>query len=173
MAKEIINLNYWVEVAPAPIIYPLRNTIMIHNLECFLFIFFCLGYLKSCLHFKGYENSNLCWAEVYIIIYPKRRGTILLLQTIGGSDLEPIAIVVGSIQEHIIVNNNLHQNNASIQPNQVQPKSRLLPLRLSCSPLPAIPLVFNCKAIFHPCLLAQKLNQGMINQCHFTKALIL
>ena len=22
---------------------------MIHNLECFLFIFFCLGYLKSCL----------------------------------------------------------------------------------------------------------------------------
>ena len=24
MAKEIINLNYWVGVAPAPIIYPLK-----------------------------------------------------------------------------------------------------------------------------------------------------
>ena len=24
MAKEITNLNYWVEVAPAPIIYPLK-----------------------------------------------------------------------------------------------------------------------------------------------------
>ena len=106
MAKEIINLNYLVEVALLPLFTlwrclpihqglslllkrVLRNTIMIHNLECFLFIFFCLGYLKSCLHFKGYENSDLCWAEVYIIIYPKRRRTILMLQTIGGSDLEP------------------------------------------------------------------------------------
>ena len=42
-----------------------------------------------------------------------------MLQTIGGSDLEPLAVVVGSIQEHIIVNNNLHQNNASILPNQL------------------------------------------------------
>ncbi|KAL4605417.1 hypothetical protein ACB092_09G027100 [Castanea dentata] len=25
MAKEIINLNYWVEVAPAPIIYPQKK----------------------------------------------------------------------------------------------------------------------------------------------------
>ena len=32
-----------------------------------------------------------------------------MLQTIGGSDLEPIAVVVGSIQDHIIVNNNLHE----------------------------------------------------------------
>ena len=42
-----------------------------------------------------------------------------MLQTIGGSDLEPLAVVVGSIQEHIIVNNNLHQNDASILSNQV------------------------------------------------------
>ena len=42
-----------------------------------------------------------------------------MLQTISDSDLEPIAAVVGSIQEHIIVNNNLHQNDDSILSNQV------------------------------------------------------
>ena len=52
-------------------------------------------------------------------------------------------------------------------------KIKVVAIEALLLPLPAIPLVFNCKAIFHPCLLAQKLNQVMINQCHFTKALIL
>ena len=61
---------------------------------------------------------------------------------------------------HTTFEPNQTQSALTIPPNQVQPRSWLSPVRLSCLPFPAIPLVFNCKAIFHPCLLVWKLKQG-------------
>ena len=66
----------------------------------------CTSILATCIQI--YIN---CYVELKFK-NRRSRATILMFQTIGGSDPEPLAVVIGSFHEHIIVKNNLHQNNA-------------------------------------------------------------